>query len=40
MSKEQSKEQKTAVVTSGSKGIGRAICVELAKNGNYVVIKL
>ena len=38
MNKEQDKEQEIAVVTGGSKGIGRAICVELAKNGYYVVI--
>ena len=38
MGKEQAKEQETAVVTGGSKGIGRAVCVELARNGYYVVI--
>ena len=31
-------ERKTAIVTGGSKGIGRAICVELARAGCYVVI--
>ncbi len=31
-------EYKTAIVTGGSKGIGRAICVELARAGCYVVI--
>lgn len=31
-------EQKTAIVTGGSKGIGRAICVELARAGCYIVI--
>lgn len=36
--KEQGKEQETAVVTGGSRGIGRAVCVELARNGYYVVI--
>lgn len=30
--------QKTAIVTGGSKGIGRAICVALAQTGCYVVI--
>ncbi|MDU9049917.1 MAG: 3-oxoacyl-ACP reductase FabG [Candidatus Electrothrix sp. Rat3] len=38
MNKEQDKEQEIAVVTGGSKGIGRAICVELAQKGYYVVI--
>jgi 3-oxoacyl-[acyl-carrier protein] reductase len=31
-------EEKVAMVTGGSKGIGRAICVELANHGYYVVI--
>ena len=31
-------ERKTAIVTGGSKGIGRAICVELARAGCYVII--
>lgn len=31
-------ERKTAIVTGGSKGIGRAICVELARAGCYVVV--
>ncbi|MFI3226274.1 MAG: 3-oxoacyl-[acyl-carrier-protein] reductase [Clostridia bacterium] len=31
-------KDKIAVVTGGSRGIGRAICVELAKNGSCVVI--
>ena len=30
--------EKIAIVTGGSKGIGRAICVELAGDGCYVVI--
>ena len=38
MNKEQNKEQEIAVVTGGSKGIGRAICVELAQEGYYVVV--
>ncbi|MFA6499043.1 MAG: 3-oxoacyl-ACP reductase FabG [Desulfurivibrionaceae bacterium] len=29
---------KTAIITGGSKGIGRAICVELAREGCYTVI--
>ena len=29
---------KTAVVTGGSRGIGRAICIELAKQGANVVV--
>lgn len=31
-------EMRTAIVTGGSKGIGRAICVELAARGYYTVI--
>jgi 3-oxoacyl-[acyl-carrier protein] reductase len=31
-------ERKIAIVTGGSKGIGRAICLELAQNGYYTVI--
>jgi 3-oxoacyl-[acyl-carrier protein] reductase len=31
-------EQNIAIVTGGSKGIGRAISIELARNGCYVVI--
>jgi len=32
------KDKKVAIVTGGSRGIGRAICIELAKYGYYVII--
>lgn len=32
------KDMKTAIVTGASKGIGRAICIELAAHGYYTVI--
>jgi len=32
------KEQKTAIVTGGSRGIGRAVCVELAGAGCHLLI--
>ena len=31
-------QQKNAIVTGGSKGIGRAICIELARSGCYIII--
>jgi 3-oxoacyl-[acyl-carrier protein] reductase len=31
-------EQDIAIVTGGSRGIGRAICIELATHGYYVII--
>jgi 3-oxoacyl-[acyl-carrier protein] reductase len=31
-------EQKVAIVTGGSKGIGRAICTELTQHGYYTII--
>ena len=36
--KNKQNDQKIAIVTGGSKGIGRAICVELATCGCYTVI--
>lgn len=35
---QEENEKKIAIVTGGSKGIGRAICIELAREGCFVVI--
>jgi len=34
----EKKNIKLSIVTGGSKGIGRAICIELAKQGYYIII--
>ena len=34
----ETKHRQVAIVTGGSKGIGRAICLELARQGCYVVV--
>ncbi len=31
-------DARVAIITGGSRGIGRAICVELARDGFYVII--
>ena len=31
---------RTAVVTGGSRGIGRAVCVQLARQGCHVVVTI
>ena len=31
-------DAKVAIITGGSRGIGRAICVELAKDRFYIII--
>ena len=32
------KDAKAAIITGGSRGIGRAVCVELARDGFYIII--
>ena len=34
----ENENRKIAIVTGGSGGIGRAICVELARQGYYVIV--